>query len=140
MVPHLWHMNYSVPYTKYFGLMGCRTTSKGMGIGEAERHWKQNKKIRQGQRARLSPEKTKKQATIAADFSLKRSQLRRQKANKAGLLWTDEDFDTLKLGEFFCFQLLSIFERIVIYISLFLEQVNIALAVLLIRRKPSQDK
>ena len=125
MVPHLWHLKYSVPYTKYFGVMGCRTTSKGMGIGEAERHWKQNKKIRGGQRARLLPEKTKKQATIAADFSLKRSQLRRQKANKAGMLWTDEDFDTLKLGECFCFQLLSIFEHTVTCLSLFLEQVRI---------------
>ena len=104
MVPYLWHMKYSAPYTEYFGVLGCRVTAKAMGIGESERHWKQNKKIRLGQRARLSPEKTKKQATIAADYSMKKSELRRSKANKAGVLWTDEDFETLKLGEFDAFK------------------------------------
>ena len=85
---HEWHKNYSVPFTEYLGLMGCRICSKVMGIGEAERHWKQLKKVRGGQRARLSANKAKKQATIAANHSMKRAEARHTKANAAGKLWT----------------------------------------------------
>ena len=70
-----------------------------MGIGEAERHWKANKKIRGGQRAKLSPENAKMQATIAANHSMERSALRRDRAMQAGMLWDDKDFETCKLGE-----------------------------------------
>ena len=51
-------------FTTYLGPLGCRVTSKGMGIGKAERHWKANKKIRGGQRAKLSPKNAKMQATM----------------------------------------------------------------------------
>ena len=37
-VSHEWHQNYSLPFTTYLGPLGRRVTSKGMGIGEAERH------------------------------------------------------------------------------------------------------
>ena len=99
MVPHEWHQNYSLPFTTYLGPLGCRVASKGMGICEAERHWKANKKIRGGQRAKLSPENAKKQATIAANHSMERSALRHDRAMQAGMLWDDKDFETCKLGE-----------------------------------------
>ena len=99
MVPYVWHKNYSLPYTQYLGKIACRVLSKVMGIGEAERHWKKNKHMRIGQRAKLSPEKAKKQACIAAAHSLELSKIRRKKSNKAGKMWTDKDFEHLKLGE-----------------------------------------
>ena len=96
---HKWHERYSYPYTEYLGKLACRVTSKVMGIGEAERIWKAVKKIRVGQRGSLTPEKAKKQAIIAASYSMEKSKARRQRYNTAGRLWTDEDFETCMLGE-----------------------------------------
>ena len=36
---HIWHENYSLPYTKVLGYVACRLTSKPCGIGPAERCW-----------------------------------------------------------------------------------------------------
>ena len=100
MMHHTWHERYSYPFTEFFGKLACRVTSKVMGIGEAERHWKSVKKVRVGQRGgRLSAEKAKKQATISAAYSMEKSKLRRKRAATAGKVWTDEDFKTCKLGE-----------------------------------------
>ena len=103
---HEWHKNYSAHFTEYLGGMGCRICSKVMGIGEDECHWKQLK-VRGGQRACLiGTQKAKKQATIAANHSMKRSVARRPKANTAGKLWTDNDFDTCGFGECLVFILI----------------------------------
>ena len=43
---HLWHEKYSVPHTAVVGYSGCRSTSKGGGIGGAESSWGDVKHIK----------------------------------------------------------------------------------------------
>lgn len=103
MPAHVWHHRYSYPFTEFLGKLACIVLSKVTGIGEAERHWKANKRVRSGQRARMSAEKTKKQAAISAAHSMEKSQRRRDASKWAGKLMNDEDFNALKLGEFLHF-------------------------------------
>jgi hypothetical protein len=100
---YLWHQKYSLIFTKWLGKLACIVLSKMLGIGEAERIWKVNKQIRGGQRSRLSPEKTKKQSTIAAAHSLNKSLAKSAATKRRGKLMDDKDFQALELGEFVCF-------------------------------------
>ena len=50
---YLWHNMYPNPFTKFLGLVGCRVTSKVLGIGTSEINWKEYKHIQRGQRSRL---------------------------------------------------------------------------------------
>ena len=45
---HLWHQQYSLPFTKVLGFVACRVTSKVLGIGAAESSWGDFKKIKYG--------------------------------------------------------------------------------------------
>ena len=89
-----WHYKYTLGF---LGKLACIVTSKLCGIGEAELHWKANKRQLVGLRACLGPLKTKMQASISAAYSHKRSTMRREAASKAGKLWEDDDFETCKL-------------------------------------------
>jgi hypothetical protein len=97
---YIWHARYSKPFTKYLGALACIVMSKVTGCGDAERNWKENKAVRSGQRARLSADKAQKQATISAAHSLEKSLKRAANAKRSGKLMTDEDFESLRLGEF----------------------------------------
>ena len=99
---YLWHQKYSLIFTKWLGKLACIVLSKMLGIGEAERIWKVNKQVRGGQRSRLTPEKTKKQSTIAAAHSLNKSLTRSAAMKRRGKLMDDKDFQALELGEFVC--------------------------------------
>ena len=57
---HTWHKTYSVGSTIILGRLGCIVCSKILGIGTAERNWKQIKAVKTGQRAALGAEKCKK--------------------------------------------------------------------------------
>lgn len=46
--PHLWHQQYSLGATKVLGRVACRVTSKVVGIGSAEKNWKDVKLIHGG--------------------------------------------------------------------------------------------
>ena len=85
-LPHEWHKRYSFPYTKWLGKVACRVLSKCLGIGEAERNWKQAKKQQLlGPRGRLSAEKTKMQSTVAAAYAMEKSAIiRRAACQRAG--------------------------------------------------------
>lgn len=98
--PCQWYQRYVLPYSNCLGKLGCRVLSKVMGIGEAERHWKANKRQLSGQRNRLSPLKTKMQASISAAYCHERSAARRAAANRAGVVWDDDDFETCKFGKY----------------------------------------
>ena len=63
-VAHIWHIIYSVAYTEILELLGYIVTSKILGIGTAERNWKQTKAVKTGHRANLGAEKCKQQALI----------------------------------------------------------------------------
>ena len=95
-----WHYKYTLGSTEVLGKLACIVTSQLCGIGEAERHWKANKRQLVGMRARLGPLKTKMQASISAAYSHKRSTLQRMAASKAGKLWEDDDFETCKFDAY----------------------------------------
>jgi hypothetical protein len=48
-----WHHTWTLPRTKVLGKLACLNLSKILGIGTAERNWKQVKKNKYGDRANL---------------------------------------------------------------------------------------
>jgi hypothetical protein len=95
-----WHYKYSLGKTEVLGKLACIVTSKICGIGEAERHWKSNKRQLIGQRNRLGPYKTMQQAYVSAAYCHKRSAKRREIASRAGKLYDDNDFSTCKFDAY----------------------------------------
>jgi hypothetical protein len=97
---HEWHKRYSLPHTKVFGDVACVSTPTSLGMGQAERIWKIVKANKKGNRSKMSPDKSKKQAIISAAYSHKKNEARRKAAQRAGVLWTDEDFKFCKLDKY----------------------------------------
>ena len=94
---YMWHKIYSLSRTKVLGKLACLVTSKNLGIGSAERHWKIIKAAKNGQRTSLCPEKTKMQALIYGTAMQKKQRYRQDKLRAAGKLWCDDDFESMKL-------------------------------------------
>ena len=92
-----WWNAYGRVRTKVLGPLACLIVSKNLGIGSAERHWKLVKATKSGQRAGLGEEKSKKCALVYGSSMQQRSRHRLEKLATAGKLWTDQDFDSLKL-------------------------------------------
>ena len=99
-VSHEWHKRYSLGFTDVFGEVGCLTTSPTLGCGQAECNWKEFKDNRSGKRSNLSPEKAKKLSVISASYNHKKCEARRVQAQRAGVIWTDEDFKYCKLDSY----------------------------------------
>ena len=97
---HEWHKTYSLPQTKVLGRLACLITSKNLGIGSAERHWKIVKRAKTGQSARLGADNAKKQYLVYGAAMQQRARFRLKKLSDAGKLWCEEDFETLKLDHF----------------------------------------
>ena len=95
-----WHQKYSLQSTEVLGRLACLVTSKILGIGTAERNWKQIKAVKTGQRANTGVEKCKKQVMIYSQYQAMRGQLRTTRLSCAGKLWDDDDFQTMKMDEF----------------------------------------
>ncbi len=55
-----WHCTWTLSRTKVLGKLACLVLSKKLGIGAAERNWKQVKKIKDGDRSNLRPKVTSK--------------------------------------------------------------------------------
>ena len=53
-----------------------------------------------GQRTNLGYEKNKKQSIICSGFARQKNETQRIQAQRAGMLWTDEDFEYCKLDEY----------------------------------------
>jgi hypothetical protein len=53
-----------------------------------------------GKRTNLGSGKTKKQSIICAAFARQKNETQRKQAQRAGVLWTDEDFEYCKLDEY----------------------------------------
>jgi len=96
-----WHFKYSLPVTKVLGKLACLVLSKILGIGTAERNWKQVKAVKSGQRVNTGMDKTKKQVLIYAHYQQMRAQASMRKLSAAGKLWEDADFDSMKM-DLFC--------------------------------------
>jgi hypothetical protein len=95
-----WHYKYSLPTTKVLGKLACLVLSKILGIGTAERNWKQVKAVKSGQRINTGIDKTKKQVLIYAQYQQTRAQALMRKLSMAGKLWEDADFDSMKMDPF----------------------------------------
>ncbi len=63
-----WHFKYSLPTMKVLGKLACFVLLKILGIGTAERNWKQVKAIKSGQWVNTGIDKTKKQDLIYAQY------------------------------------------------------------------------
>jgi len=95
-----WHFKYSYQQTKVLGKLACLVLSKILGIGTAERNWKQVKAVKSGQRVNTSIDKTRKQVLIYAQYQQMRAQARAMKLSAAGKLWEDKDFEGLKMDAY----------------------------------------
>ena len=82
-----WHYKYSYHQTKVLGKLACLVLSKILGIGTAERNWKQVKAAKSGQRVNTSIDKTKKQVLVYAQYQQMRAQAWLNKLSTAGKLW-----------------------------------------------------
>jgi len=58
------HVKYSIETTEVLGRLACLVLSKILGIGTAERNWKQVKKVKKGDHVKTGVEKTTKQVLI----------------------------------------------------------------------------
>ena len=96
-----WHQRYSLPVTKVLGRLACLVLSKILGIGSAERNWKQVKLVKSGQWVNTSMEKTTKQVLLYAAYQQARAQAEINKRALAGKLWEDGDFASMKM-DLFC--------------------------------------
>ena len=68
-----WHFKYSMPTMKVLGKLACLVLSKKLGIGTAERNWKQVKVVKSGQRVNTGIDKMKKQVLIFAQYQQTRA-------------------------------------------------------------------
>jgi hypothetical protein len=98
---YLWHQKYSLNTTQVLGRLACLVLSKILGIGTAERNWKQFKAAKTGQRSRIATYKAKKQVLIYAKYQQARACAHTQKLSYAGKLWDDDDFESSKI-DYFC--------------------------------------
>ena len=92
-----WWNAYGLSRTKVLGKIACIIVSKNLGIGSAERHWKLVKATKRGQRAKLGKDKAKMCALVYGASMQQRSRHKLKKLASAGKVWSDEDFESLKL-------------------------------------------
>ena len=97
---HRWHQKYTRSRTKVLGRLACLVTSKILGIGTAERNWKQYKKIKSGERTNLNPTAAMKITCIYGGHQQTKARKRMNQLSVAGKLWSDDDFHCLKMDQF----------------------------------------
>ena len=79
---HLWHEKYSLPYTIVLSFVACRTTSKNLGIGSAERSWGDVKEIKSGKRSHLSTKSVEMRAILYKAAKVGNARLQRVEREK----------------------------------------------------------
>ena len=72
---HEWHDIHSLHRTEAFGFVACRTTSKALGIGSAERSWGDVKTLREGKRCNIGSGRLEKQAVCYTHSCLERARI-----------------------------------------------------------------
>ena len=82
------------------GRLACLVLSKILGIGTAERNWKQVKKFKKGDRAKTGVDKTTKQFLFFPQHQIMCGALRRTALSTAGKLWDDNNFTSMKMDEY----------------------------------------
>jgi hypothetical protein len=89
-----WHQKYSLDCIDVLVL------SKILGIGSAERNWKQVKKIKRKDCAQTGIDKTAKQVLVYAQYQMLCGKLCKTALLCAGKLWEDTDFDCMKMDAY----------------------------------------
>ena len=79
---HLWHEKYSLPYTNVLGFVACRTTSKNLGIGAAERSWGDVKEIKSGKRSHLGTKLVEMRAILYTAARVGKARMKRVEMEK----------------------------------------------------------
>jgi len=79
-------------------ILSC--VSKVAGLGSAERNWKETKIVQTPTRNQLKSAKVAKLTTLVGHHCAAKSERRRARLARAGKLWTEDDFETLKLARF----------------------------------------
>lgn len=95
---YMWHYRNSYRFTKLFGKLACRVTSKILGIGSAERSWGDVKHLKTNKRAHLSGDRVKKQATIFGSSCMEKADLKqsyKESNTKPYQYWSDDDLQNL---------------------------------------------
>ena len=110
MEAHRWHKTYSLGITEVHGKMACIVTSKILGIGSAERNWKQVKRVKSGQSMNTKIDTTTKKVTIHGEYLHRKATALRAKTSAAGKLWTKEDFRHCKMDDY-CKEIADEMER-----------------------------
>ena len=92
---HLWHEKYSRPYTKVLGQVACIVTSKRLGIGSAERAWKDVKNIKSGTASHIKAERLEKQSIIYTTARMDEARVKTEATENASgdreIAWNDDD-------------------------------------------------
>ena len=92
-----WHLTWTVNRSTILGKLACLVLSKILGIGTAERNWKQVKKLKSGDRSNLSMAVTSKITNVYGQYQQMKARSRQQHISTVGKLWTEEDFHTMKM-------------------------------------------
>jgi len=92
-----WHLTWTVPRSTVLGKLACLVLSKILGIGSAERNWKQVKKLKSGDRSNLSMNVTSKITNVYGQYQRMKASSRQEQMSSVGKLWTEEDFHCMKL-------------------------------------------
>ena len=101
LLDYAWHFCYSYRSTEVLGKLACLILSKILGIGSAERHWKDVKRVASSSgRYKLDSDKVKMESTLVGQHCAAKSARCRESQSKAGKLWTEDDFETLRLDRF----------------------------------------
>ena len=95
-----WHLSWTVPRSTVLGKLACLVLSKILGIGSAERNWKQVKKLKSGDRSNLSMNVTSKITNVYGQYQQMKARSRQEEMSSVGKLWTEEDFHCLKMDVF----------------------------------------
>jgi Protein of unknown function (DUF 659) len=92
---HLWHNQYSLPFTQVLGHVACRVTSKTLGIGASERAWAAVKHLKTDKRSHLSAKAVAKQSTLFCIASIDKAHQKKKLHPELteAALWMDSDLE-----------------------------------------------
>ena len=100
---YLWHDKYSSHHCKVLGFVACRSTSKRIGIGSAERSWGDVKHLKSGKRSHLSAKAVEQQSILYSTARITDARIAQKamESNGNGDMFGDDDirFD-LQLDNF----------------------------------------
>ena len=89
--PHLWHQQWTLPYTEVFGKVSCIVTSKLVGQGQSDRTCGYGKDNKSNKRLNFSSNNLMDQVTCYGAYCEERAQARAKEKESLQLTITDDD-------------------------------------------------